>query len=94
MKCRILFAASLILMSTYGAVAIEKTTVELHTLVKTFEQNPSDVKATIQLLKELNKQGKWKTYHQRLMNTKKQQIQTNNESTTIAREFPLAYLRR
>lgn len=58
MKCRILFAASLILMSTYGAVAIEKTTVELHTLVKTFEQNPSDVKATIQLLKELNKQGK------------------------------------
>ncbi len=58
MKCRILFAASLILMSTYCAIAIEKTTVELHALVKIFEQNPSDTKATVQLLKELNKQGK------------------------------------
>ncbi len=58
MKCRILLAAGLIFMSTCGVVAIEKTTVELSELVKIFEQNPSNTKTTIQLLKELRKQGK------------------------------------
>lgn len=58
MKCRILLAAGLIFWGSCNVLAIEKTSAELNNLVKVFEQNPSDTRATVQLLKELNKQGK------------------------------------
>lgn len=58
MKCRILLAAGLLVLNTYGTFAIEKGSVELTTLVKVFEQNPSDSETTMKLLKELERQGK------------------------------------
>lgn len=58
MKCRSLLTAGMILWTTWGGFAIEKTTMGLENLVKVFEQNPANPQATIQLVKELNKQGK------------------------------------
>lgn len=58
MKCRIFLTAGLILWSTWSGFGIEKTTVSLDNLVKVFEQNPANPQTTIQLLRELNKQGK------------------------------------
>ncbi len=58
MKCRILLTAGVILWSTWSSFSIEKTTTNLDNLVKVFEQNPANPQTTIQLLKELNKQGK------------------------------------
>ena len=47
MKCRFLLTVGVILWSTWSGFAIEKTTVNLDNLVKTFEQNPSNDHATI-----------------------------------------------
>ena len=58
MKCRFLLTVGVILWSTWSGFAIEKTTVNLDNLVKTFEQNPANPQTTMQLLKELSKQGK------------------------------------
>ena len=58
MKCRFLLTVGVILWSTWSGFAIEKTTVSLDNLVKTFEQNPANPQTTMQLLKELSKQGK------------------------------------
>lgn len=58
MKCRILLTVGVVLWSTWSVFAIEKTTAGLDNLVKVFEQNPANPQTTIQLLKELNKQGK------------------------------------
>lgn len=58
MKCRILLTAIVVLWSTCWVWGIEKTTVSLDNLVKVFEKNPSNPQTTMQLLKELNKQGK------------------------------------
>ena len=53
MKCRFLLTVGVILWSTWSGFAIEKTTVSLDNLVKTFEQNPANPQTTMQLLKEL-----------------------------------------
>lgn len=58
MKCRIFLTAGLILWSTWSGFGIEKTTASLDNLVKVFEQNPANPQTTIQLLRELNRQGK------------------------------------
>lgn len=58
MKSRILLMAGMILWSTWCGYGIEKTTATLDNLVKVFEQNPSNPQTTVQLLKELSKQGK------------------------------------
>ncbi|MEG1949646.1 MAG: hypothetical protein RR137_04675 [Odoribacter sp.] len=58
MKSSILLTVGVILWSTWSGFSIEKTTVGLDNLVKVFEQNPANPQTTIQLLKELNKQGK------------------------------------
>ena len=42
MKCRFLLTVGVILWSTWSGFAIEKTTVSLDNLVKTFEQNPAN----------------------------------------------------
>lgn len=58
MKCRFLLMAGLMIWSSWSVLAIEKTATGLDNLVKVFEQNPANPQTTIQLLKELNKQGK------------------------------------
>lgn len=58
MKCSILLTMGMILWGSWGANAIEKTAAGLDNLVKVFEQNPANPKTTLQLLKELHKQGK------------------------------------
>lgn len=58
MKRRFLLIAGLIIWSVCQAYAIEKTSVGLDNLVKNFEQNPANPQITIQLLKELHKEGK------------------------------------
>lgn len=58
MKSRFLLTLGVILWGTWSSMAIEKTTSGLDNLVKTFEQNPGNPQTTIQLLKELSKQGK------------------------------------
>jgi len=57
MKYGILLAG-MFLWSTCMSYGIEKTSTNLDNLVKVFEQNPSNPQTTIQLLKELNRQGK------------------------------------
>ena len=51
MKCRFLLTVGVILWSTWSGFAIEKTTVNLDNLVKTFEQNPANPQTTMQLLR-------------------------------------------
>lgn len=58
MKSRFLLMLGVILCGAWNGMAIEKTTSGLDNLVKVFEQNPANPQTTIQLLKELNKQGK------------------------------------
>lgn len=58
MKSRFLLMLGVILWGTWSSMAIEKTTSGLDNLVKVFEQNPGNPQTTIQLLKELSKQGK------------------------------------
>ena len=58
MKRRFLLAAGMILWGICQGMAIEKTSSGLDNLVKNFEQNPANPQVTIQLLKELNKEGK------------------------------------
>lgn len=58
MKCRFLLVAGMILWSTCHVFAIEKTSSGLDNLVRNFEQNPANPQVTIQLLRELNKEGK------------------------------------
>ena len=58
MKCRFRLTLDEYLKNTWSGFAIEKTTVSLDNLVKTFEQNPANPQTTMQLLKELSKQGK------------------------------------
>ena len=48
MKCRFLLTVGVILWSTWSGFAIEKTTVSLDNLVKTFEQNPANPQTTMQ----------------------------------------------
>ena len=48
MKCRFLLTVGVILWSTWSGFAIEKTTVNLDNLVKTFEQNPANPQTTMQ----------------------------------------------
>lgn len=58
MKSRFLLMLGVILWGTWSSMASEKTTSGLDNLVKVFEQNPGNPQTTIQLLKELSKQGK------------------------------------
>lgn len=58
MKSRFLLTAGMIIWGTWCSFGIEKTVVSLDNLVKVFEQNPANPHTTVQLLKELNKQGK------------------------------------
>ena len=58
MKCSILLTFGMILWGSWSANAIEKTAAGLDNLVKVFEQNPANPQTTLQLLKELHKQGK------------------------------------
>lgn len=55
---KILFTAGIILWNVFAVLAVEKESLTLDNLVKVFEQNPANPQTTIQLLKELNKQGK------------------------------------
>lgn len=55
---KILFTAGIILFQFFAVFALERESTNLDNLVKIFEQNPSNAQNTIQLLKELNKQGK------------------------------------
>ena len=58
MKCSILLTMGMILWGSWSVNAIEKTAVGLDNLVKVFEQNPANPQTTLQLLKELHRQGK------------------------------------
>ena len=58
MKCSILLTMGMILWRSWSVNAIEKTAVGLDNLVKVFEQNPANPQTTLQLLKELHRQGK------------------------------------
>lgn len=55
---KILFTVGFILFQFFAVFAVEKESVTLDNLVKVFEQNPANAQNTIQLLKELNRQGK------------------------------------
>ena len=58
MKCSILLTMGMILWGSWSVNGIEKTAVGLDNLVKVFEQNPANPQTTLQLLKELHRQGK------------------------------------
>lgn len=88
MKCRILFTIGLIIWSTWGAFSIEKTSTGLDNLVKVFEQNPANPQTTIQLLKELNKQGKsGQDIIDRYFKTQKEADYFKDYNWTIVRDY-------
>lgn len=88
MKCRFLLTAGLILGSMWTGFAIEKTSANLDNLVKIFEQNPANPQTTIQLLKELNKQGKSnQEVLDRYFKTQKESDYFKDYNWTIVRDY-------
>ncbi len=88
MKCRFLLTVGIILGSMWTGFAIEKTSSSLDNLVKIFEQNPANPQTTIQLLKELNKQGKSsQEVLDRYFKTQKESDYFKDYNWTIVRDY-------
>lgn len=88
MKRRFLLVTGLIIWSICQAYAIEKTSVGLDNLVKNFEQNPANPQITIQLLKELHKEGKsGQDIINRYFQTQKEADYYKDYNWTIVRDF-------
>lgn len=88
MKRRFLLVTGLIIWSICQAYAIEKTSVGLDNLVKNFEQNPANPQITIQLLKELHKEGKsGQDIINRYFQTQQESDYYKDYNWTIVRDF-------
>ena len=88
MKRRFLLVTGLIIWSICQVYAIEKTSVGLDNLVKNFEQNPANPQITIQLLKELHKEGKsGQDIINRYFQTQKEADYYKDYNWTIVRDF-------
>ena len=88
MKRRFLLVTGLIIWSICQIYAIEKTSVGLDNLVKNFEQNPANPQITIQLLKELHKEGKsGQDIINRYFQTQKEADYYKDYNWTIVRDF-------
>ena len=88
MKRRFLLVTGLIIWSICQVYAIEKTSVGLDNLVKNFEQNPANPQITIQLLKELHKEGKsGQDIINRYFQTQQEADYYKDYNWTIVRDF-------
>ena len=88
MKRRFLLVTGLIIWSICQIYAIEKTSVGLDNLVKNFEQNPANPQITIQLLKELHKEGKsGQDIINRYFQTQQEADYYKDYNWTIVRDF-------
>lgn len=88
MKRRFLLITGLIIWSICQVYAIEKTSVGLDNLVKNFEQNPANPQITIQLLKELHKEGKsGQDIINRYFQTQQEADYYKDYNWTIVRDF-------
>lgn len=88
MKSRFLLTAGMILWGACSALAIEKTASGLDNLVKVFEQNPANPTTTIQLLKELNRQGQsGQEVINRYFQTQKETDYLKDYNWTIVRDY-------
>lgn len=88
MKRRFLLVTGLIVWSICQVYAIENTSVGLDNLVKNFEQNPANPQITIQLLKELHKEGKsGQDIINRYFQTQQESDYYKDYNWTIVRDF-------